>query len=81
MKAYVVVFVSVFLAELVQALRASERLARRCYPPGVPAPLFLTHTRPESLLGTLGPLHTGAATVGLGFINLAARSRSRACCS
>jgi len=91
--------------QLVQTLRASERLAarriehavvamlepgrfraprdsserghaapadvvERCYPAGVPARLFLAHTRPESLLGALGPLHTGAATVGLGFINL-----------
>jgi phosphoketolase len=91
--------------QLVQALRASERLAAReiehavvamlepgrfraprssaerghaappdvvahCYPAGVPARIFLSHTRPESLLGALGPLHTGAATVGLGFANL-----------
>ncbi len=91
--------------QLVQALRASERLAdreiehavvamlepgrfraprssaerghaappdvvERCYPPGVPTRIYVSHTRPESLLGALGPLHTGAATVGLGFTNL-----------
>jgi phosphoketolase len=90
--------------QLVEALRASERLAarevehtvvamlepgrfraprdarerdhlappevvERCYPAGVPARIFLTHTRPESVLGALGPLHTGPATVGLGFTN------------
>jgi phosphoketolase len=91
--------------QLVQALRASERLAarevehtvvamlepgrfraprgsgerghaappevvERCYPAGVTARLFLAHTRPESLLGALGPLHTGAGTAGLGFANV-----------
>jgi phosphoketolase len=91
--------------QLVEALRASERLAARdvehavvamlepgrfrvtrdprerrhaaepdvvarCYPVEVPARIFLTHTRPESVLGVLGPLHTGPATVGLGFVNL-----------
>ena len=91
--------------QLVQALRASERLAdreiehavvamlepgrfraprssaerghaappdvvERCYPAGVPTRIFVSHTRPESLLGALGPLHKGAATVGLGFTNL-----------
>ena len=91
--------------QLVQALRASERLAdreiehavvamlepgrfraprssaerghaappdvvERCYPPGVPTRIYVSHTRPKSLLGALGPLHTGAATVGLGFTNL-----------
>jgi phosphoketolase len=91
--------------QLIEALRASERLAAReiehavvamlepgrfraprdarerghaaapdvvagCYPPDVPARIFLTHTRPESLLGALGPLHTGGATVGLGFANV-----------
>lgn len=31
--------------------------------------LFLTHTRPESLLGILGPLPTGPCTAALGYIN------------
>jgi phosphoketolase len=91
--------------QLIQALRASERLAareiehmvvvmvepgrfrrprssaernhgatrdvvERCYPGTASARVFLTHTRPESLLGVLGPLHTGARTAGLGFINV-----------
>ena len=90
--------------QLVQVLRASERLAarevahavvamlepgrfraprdsrerghaappevvERCYPAGAPARIFLTHTRPESVLGALSPLHTGPGTVGLGFVN------------
>lgn len=31
--------------------------------------IFVTHTRPEPLLGLLGPLHTGPATRGLGYIS------------
>ena len=48
---------------------APADVVARCYPPGVAARLFLCHTRPESLLGALEPLHTGAATAGLGFTN------------
>ena len=99
-----VILTAVGAYQLVQALRASERLAARelehavvamlepgrfrrprdererahaaaagvvqaCYPDAVRARVFLTHTRPESLLGALGPLHTGADTAGLGFVN------------
>lgn len=39
------------------------------YQDGVDVRLFLTHPRPELLLGTLQPLHTGPQTVGLGYIN------------
>jgi phosphoketolase len=40
------------------------------YPSSVPARIFVTHTRPEVLLGILQPLHTGICqTGGLGFIN------------
>jgi phosphoketolase len=40
------------------------------YPSSVPARIFVTHTRPEVLLGILQPLHTGTyQTGGLGFIN------------
>ncbi|MDP2968800.1 MAG: xylulose 5-phosphate 3-epimerase, partial [Deltaproteobacteria bacterium] len=36
----------------------------------VPARVFVTHTRPEPLLGTLQPLNTGSdLTAALGFIN------------
>jgi phosphoketolase len=40
------------------------------YPNSVPARVFVTHTRPEPLLGTLQPLNTGSdRTAALGFIN------------
>ncbi len=48
---------------------APAEVRARLYPDDVPARVFLTHTRPEPLLGVLGPLHTGAQTVGLGFTN------------
>jgi phosphoketolase len=41
----------------------------RLYPDSVAARVFVTHTRPEPLLGTLGPLHTGRDTLALGFSN------------
>ncbi|MCP9473309.1 MAG: hypothetical protein NNA30_11305 [Nitrospira sp.] len=47
----------------------SPKVAARLFPTDVPARLFVTHTRPETILGVLGPLHTGPATVGLGYIN------------
>jgi phosphoketolase len=48
---------------------ASPDLIARLYPSGIAPRVFVTHTRPEVILGTLHPLHTGAATAGLGFIN------------
>jgi len=48
---------------------APEALRAQLYPDDVPARVFVTHTRPEPLLGMLQPLHTGAQTVALGFIN------------
>jgi len=48
---------------------ASEIIRARLWPSDVPHRLFVSHTRPETLLGTLGPLHTGIRTAGLGFIN------------
>jgi phosphoketolase len=57
----------------------SDREAKHCapasaqadlYPDPVSARVFVTHTRPEPLLGTLQPLNTGRGkTAGLGFIN------------
>jgi phosphoketolase len=56
----------------------SEREARhagpaavrqRLYPDAVAARVFLTHTRPEPMLGVLAPLSTGDGTVVLGFVN------------
>jgi len=39
------------------------------YPDSVPQRVFVTHTRPEPLLGTLQPLHTGRErTIALGFV-------------
>ncbi|HXF93220.1 MAG TPA: hypothetical protein VNK46_10740, partial [Nitrospiraceae bacterium] len=52
-----------------QAHQAPASLVERLYPAAVQSRLFLTHTRPETLLGLLGPLHTGPRTSGLGYIN------------
>ncbi len=47
-----------------------SQLQSDLYPEDVPARLFVTHTRPEVLLGVLQPLHTGFGQTGaLGFIN------------
>jgi phosphoketolase len=48
---------------------ASAEVRAGLYPDGVTPRVFLTHTRPEPLLGLLGPLHTGRATAGLGFLD------------
>jgi phosphoketolase len=49
---------------------AAPHLLAGLYPPSVPARIFVTHTRPESIMGILQPLHTGAArTAALGYIN------------
>lgn len=52
-----------------RAHMASLDVRKALYPGTVEARLFLTHTRPEPLLGTLQPLHTGSRTVGLGYVN------------
>jgi phosphoketolase len=47
----------------------SDDVKELLYPPGVTDRIFVTHTRPEPLMGILHPLHTGYGnTVGLGFI-------------
>jgi phosphoketolase len=52
-----------------EAHAAPAALRDELYPDRVPLRLFLTHTRPEPLLGTLEPLHTGAGrTAALGFL-------------
>jgi hypothetical protein len=39
------------------------------YPDSVPARIFITHTRPEPMVGTLQPLHTSSGrTAALGFL-------------
>ena len=52
-----------------QAHQASPEVTGRLFPVNVPSRLFVTHTRPEAILGLLGPLHTGAQTAGLGYTN------------
>lgn len=52
-----------------QAHQASPEVIARLFPAKVAPRLFVTHTRPEPILGLLGPLHTGSATVGLGYTN------------
>jgi phosphoketolase len=49
---------------------ALSRLQEELYPDSVRARVFVTHTRPELLLGTLQPLNTGSErTTALGYIN------------
>ena len=46
------------------------QLQAELYPNSVPARVFVTHIRPELLLGTLQPVNTGSdLTAALGFIN------------
>jgi len=52
-----------------EAHLAPPALVRTLYPREVLARLFLTHTRPEPLLGVLSPLHTGSLTLGHGYLN------------
>lgn len=48
----------------------SGELLKQLYPDSVPVRIFVSHTRPESMLGTLQPLSTGNRyTATLGFIN------------
>jgi len=48
---------------------ASRDLQDLLYPAGVTGRIFVTHTRPEPLIGILQPLHTGYGnTVALGFV-------------
>lgn len=48
---------------------APRDLVEQLYPDTAPQRLFVTHTRPEPLLGVLQPLHTGSrATTALGFL-------------
>lgn len=49
---------------------ASGELCNQLYPEFVPARVFVSHTRPEPILGTLQPLSTGHRhTAALGFVN------------
>jgi phosphoketolase len=51
------------------AHHASTSLIETLFPAQVQPRIFLTHTRPETILGVLGTLHTGSQTCGLGYIN------------
>ena len=52
-----------------RAHAAPAELRADLYPDSVPKRVFVTHTRPEPLLGTLQPLHTGRdQAVALGFV-------------
>ncbi len=48
---------------------APAAVLQQMFPAEVSARLFITHTRPEPILGLLGALHTGAQTCGMGYIN------------
>ncbi|MFQ5879334.1 MAG: xylulose 5-phosphate 3-epimerase [Dehalococcoidia bacterium] len=49
---------------------APAALRAELYPSSAPARVFVTHSRPEPMLGTLQPLHTGSDhTTTLGFVN------------
>jgi phosphoketolase len=49
--------------------QAPATVINALFPPEIQSRLFVTHTRPEVILGLLGPLHTGPRTSGLGYIN------------
>ncbi|MGD9577657.1 MAG: xylulose 5-phosphate 3-epimerase, partial [Syntrophorhabdus sp.] len=53
-----------------EAHRVTVQLEKELYPDIVRPRIFVSHTRPEVLLGVLEPLHTGYETTrALGFIN------------
>lgn len=52
-----------------QAHQASASLREHLFPKKIATRLFVTHTRPEVVLGILRPLHTGLLTSGLGYIS------------
>jgi phosphoketolase len=57
-------------SEREKAHAVSSRQMAELYPPSVSARIFVTHTRPEILMGILQPLHTGhEKTAALGYIN------------
>lgn len=49
------------------AHQAPAAVVTALYPDAAPARVFVTHTRPEVILGTLAPAVTGAAPIGLGY--------------
>ncbi|MGQ9572220.1 MAG: xylulose 5-phosphate 3-epimerase [Dehalococcoidia bacterium] len=51
-----------------QAHMAPADVKKELYPDAAAARIFVTHTRPETMLGVLQPLNTGSRTAALGFI-------------
>ena len=51
-----------------QAHAAASEIRQELYPDSVLPRIFVTHTRPEVMLGVLQPLNTGRDTAALGFI-------------
>jgi hypothetical protein len=51
-----------------RAHQISPALRDQLFPPEIAARLFVTHTRPEILLGIIRPLHTGRPTSGLAIL-------------
>jgi phosphoketolase len=47
---------------------APDSLVAQLYPDSVEARIFISHTRPEPVLGALKPLDTGKKTKGLGYL-------------
>jgi len=56
-------------SEAESAHTASPDFIAELYPERAPLRIFVTHTRPAPLLGTLSPVHNGSRTLGLGFQN------------
>lgn len=56
-------------SEREEAHHASASLVETLFPAHVQSRIFLTHTRPETILGVLSALHTGSQTCGLGYLN------------
>ena len=52
-----------------RAHQAPAAFREALFPAPVPRRVWVTHTRPEAILGLLGTLHTGADTSGLGYSN------------
>ena len=52
-----------------QAHHAPPEVIARAFPVKIPMQLFVTHIKPEMMLGLLGPLHAGGQTAGLGYTN------------
>ena len=52
-----------------QRHQAPAAVFEELFPSAILPRLFVTHTRPEAILGLLGSLHTGARTTAMGYLN------------